>query len=64
MEKDYEKIVIYRETDPELYRLVDKISITPFGVIKFEERPVKEIRMKENKPYLIVTIEKTDLLKE
>ncbi|HHE65519.1 MAG TPA: hypothetical protein ENL09_05790 [Bacteroidetes bacterium] len=62
MEKDDSKIIIYRDEDPEFYHLVDKIEKTAYGSLLFESNEIKEIKTKHKKPYLVVTVEKSNLI--
>ena len=62
MEKDENKIIIYKDDDPEFFCLFDKIEKTPYGSILFDDSNIKEIKTKHKKPYLIVTIEKSNLI--
>ena len=64
MQREENKITIFKDTDSELYRLVDKIDITGFGVIRFNGDILKEIKIKQKKPYQVITIEKSTLLSE
>jgi len=62
MEKDDRKIIIYRDEDPEFYNLVNGIEKTDYGILLFNSSAIKEIKVKHGKPYLIVTLEKSNLL--
>ena len=64
MQKEENKIIIFKDIDRELYRLIDKIDITKFGVLKFNGEVIKEIKVKNKKPYQVITIEKSTLLSE
>ncbi len=64
MQRENDKIIIFKDTDKELYRLIDKIDITKFGVISFNGKVIKEIKIKNKKPYQVITIEKSTLLSE
>jgi len=59
-----DKIIIFKEEDKELYNLICKISVTDFGVLKFENKEIKEIKTRYGKPYQVITIEKSSLLNE
>lgn len=62
MFQDKEKIIIYKDQESELYHLVEKLSVTDYGVIKFSNQKVKEIKVKNGRPYQVITIEKSNLL--
>lgn len=62
MRKEQDKIIIYKKEDRELYNLISKIEITGYGSIKFEQKEVKEIKIRAGKPYQVITIEKSNLL--
>lgn len=64
MLRNEDKIVIFKNEDRELYRLVEKIEVTKFGVLRFNNEIVKEIKVKSKKPYQVITIEKSTLLSE
>jgi len=62
MIKANDRIIIDKMEDSEIYNLLEKIEVTKFGVIRFEEREIKEIKMKDGRPHQIITIEKSNLL--
>lgn len=64
MLKQEDRIIIFRNLDKELFRLIEKIEITNFGVLKFNDEIIKEIRVKGKRPYQVITIEKSTLLSE
>jgi hypothetical protein len=61
MQKDEDKIIIYRNGDREVFNLVQKIEVTRYGKITFDTNDLKELKIKRGKPYQVITIEKTTL---
>jgi len=57
-----DKIIIYRHLDREIFKLLEMISKTEFGVIKFNNKNMKEIKMTKGKPYQVICIEESFLL--
>jgi len=64
MTKEGDKITIFRNLDREYYNLINRIELTKFGSLKFDNKLVEEIKVKNGKPYQVITIEKSTLLAE
>ena len=45
MEKYQDKIIVYKTLDKEVFKLLCAIDVTPYGVIKFDNECLKEIKM-------------------
>ena len=64
MEKYQDKIIVYKNTDREIFMLLENMSTVKYGIIKFDNKNLEEIKMKNKKPYQIITIRESILLND
>ena len=62
MQKDQDKIVIYKNFDKELFALLENIQVTSYGIIQFGHKDIEEINVKHGRPYQVMTIRESVLL--